>query len=168
MVDKQGGRDSLSIVLLMIAVMVALMVAVGLRLIDMHFVVGPWFLHHWLPWFGAAFIGVYTPVFYILKRQRKDIRDALIAVHVIGGLFAVALISLHFTHHVTRPAEFYPDLGTGIVMFSALTLSVLTGVLMRYRLLAGGMREWRLLHGGSAVTFYLTVGVHIAEGLGLV
>jgi hypothetical protein len=164
--EERRSRESMGVAFLMVAITLVLMAAVAVRLIDIHFIIGPWFAHHWLTWIGTLFIGVYTPVFYMLKRRRRDIYDALLRVHVFGGLLAVALVALHFTQHVTRPAAFYPDLGTGVVLFSAVALSAFTGLLMRYRILTGGTREWRLLHTGAAVTFYLAIGMHIATGLG--
>lgn len=158
--------DSPVVALLIVGVVIAVMVGIGTRLIDIHFLVGPWLFHHWLSWAGALFVAVFTPVFYVLKRRGGNMRTTMLGVHVYGGLLAAGLVSMHFIQHVTRPAEFYPDLGTGIVLYAAMVLSVITGFLIRYRLLKGGMREWRALHVGAAVTFYLAIGMHIATGLG--
>lgn len=163
--DRSRHRSVLAVVLPVAAILV-LMAGVGTRMIDMHFLIGPWFLHHWISWAGALFIAVYTPVFYVLKRRDRSRYEQLLTIHVFGGLIAIALVSLHFTQHVTRPAEFYPDLGTGIVLYAGMALSLLTGVLIYLRLAAGGMREWRLVHVGAAGAFYLAIGVHVLQGLG--
>jgi len=153
--------------LAIVAVSVAGVALVGTRTVDLHVLVGPWVIHHWLAWAGALFIAAYTVAFYVLKSRKRELYAALLRVHVIGGLLAATLIALHFAHHITRPAEFYPDLGTGIVLFASLLISAFTGLLMRYRWLRGGMREWRLLHTGAAGAFYLTIVVHTLQGLGL-
>jgi uncharacterized BrkB/YihY/UPF0761 family membrane protein len=167
MPEKRSDRDSPTIALLVIAATGVVMTGVGTRFIDLHFTVGPWNMHHWIAWTGAAFIALFTPLFYVLKRRSKESREALLTWHVFGGLLAATAVSAHFIQHVTRPAEFFPDLGTGIVLYSALAISVFTGVLMRYRLLTAGMREWRALHVGATVTFYLAIVVHVLEGLGI-
>ncbi len=167
MAENHRRHESPGIALLIVVAALALMAGTGTRIIDLHLLVGRWLLHHWISWAGALFIAVFTPAFYVLKQRKRNSYSVLLRVHVFGGLAAASLVSLHFTHHVTRPAEFYPDLGTGVVLFAAMALSVITGLLMRYRIAAGGMREWRLIHTGSAVTFYLTIGVHVLQGLGV-
>lgn len=167
MTERQSDRGSPTVVWLIIAATGAMMVGVGTRAIDLHFTIGPWNMHHWLSWVGATFIAFFTPVFYVLKRRSRESREAVLPWHVFGGLIAAAAVSAHFIQHVTRPAEFFPDLGTGIVLYAALAISVFTGVLMRYRLLSGAMREWRALHVGATVTFYLAIVMHVLEGLGI-
>ncbi|MBE0477155.1 MAG: DUF4405 domain-containing protein [Coriobacteriia bacterium] len=165
MADKRPDQGSPAVALLMVLVVLAFAVGVGTRAIDLRIAIGPWLLHHWFSWTGATFIAAFTPAFYVLKRRNRDGRRALLQLHVFGGLVAVGLVSLHFTQHVTRPVP--PDLGTGVVLYAALVLSVTTGFLMRYRMLTAGMREWRLIHNGSAVTFYLAIVVHVMVGLGV-
>ena len=168
MPERRSGSDSPVIALVLIAATAALMVGVGTRLVDLHFTIGPYNMHHWIAWAGGAFVALFTPVFYVLKRRSKESREALLPWHVFGGLLAAAAISAHFTQRVTRPAEFYPDLGTGIVLYSAMTISVITGVCIRYRVLAPAMREWRALHVGATVTFYLAIAGHVLKGLGVI
>lgn len=167
MAEKRGGHESPMYALALIVVTVGLMIAVGVRAIDLHFFVGPWFLHHWITWAGSFFIAIFTPVFYVLKRQRGRNINPLLLVHVFGGLLSALLISLHFTQHVTRPAEFYPDLGTGVVLYAALVFSAVTGIFMRYRIASGGMREWRLIHVGAAGAFYIAIVMHVLTGLNI-
>ena len=167
MTEKGSAKASPIGPLAIVAVTVVGMVLVATRTIDLHFLVGGWFTHHWLAWAGALFIAIYTAAFYVLKKRKRDSYDMLIRVHVYGGLLSATLIALHFTQHVTRPAEFYPDLGTGLVLFAALVVAVSTGFLMRFRWLRDGMREWRLFHTGAAGAFYLAVVVHTLQGLGV-
>ncbi len=167
MVEKGTDKASPFVPLAIVAVAAVGMVLVGTRTVDLHVLVGRWVVHHWLAWAGALFIAAYTVAFYVLKSRKRELYAPLLRVHVIGGLLAATLIALHFAHHITRPAEFYPDLGTGVVLFASLVISVCTGLLMRYRWLRGGMREWRLLHTGAAGAFYLAVVVHTLQGLGV-
>lgn len=156
------------IVLAFLGVAAALSLAVGTRALDLHFLLGPWFSHHWIAWIGAAFIAVFTPVFYLVRKKDRSKDRAVLPVHVFGGLAAITLIAMHATQHLTRPAEFYPDLGTGVVLVAALVVAAATGVLMYYRIAKGAMREWRLLHVAAAGAFYLTIVMHALEGLGVV
>ena len=167
MAEKGSAKASPIGPLAIVAVAVVGMVLVGTRTVDLHVLAGGWFTHHWLAWAGALFIAIYTVAFYVLKSRKRDSYDTLLRVHVYGGLLSATLIALHFAHHVTRPAEFYPDLGTGIVLFAALVISVFAGFLMRFRWLRGGMREWRLFHTGAAGAFYLVIVVHTLQGLGV-
>jgi putative solute:sodium symporter small subunit len=163
---SDSRNDSPIVALLIVAATIVLLAAVATRTIDLHFEVRGWNLHHWMTWAGALFVAFFTPFFYVLKRRGGNTRATLIGIHMYGGLLAAALVSTHFMQHVTRPPEFYPDLGTGVVLWVAFVLSVLTGFLIRYQWLKGGMREWRAIHVGTAVTFYLAIGMHIATGLG--
>ncbi len=167
MAEESRRKEFPALALLIVAATLALMIAVGTRVLDLRSFIGPWALHHWAGWAGAAFIAAYTPLFYVLKKRNRDLLSALLRVHVFGGLLAVSMVSVHFSHHVTRPAEFYPDLGTGVILYAAMALSAITGLAMRYRIAQRGMREWRLLHTGAAVTFYLAIVVHVLVGLGL-
>jgi hypothetical protein len=167
MADSRTRHDFPAAALLIVAGTIALMVGVGTRAIDLGLTIGPENLHHWFSWAGALFIALFTPVFYVLNRRRGERHNALLGAHVYGGLLAIALVSAHFTQHVTRPAAFYPDLGTGVVLYAAVVLSAMTGFLIRYRLVSKGARHWRALHTGAAVTFYLTIVVHVMRGLGI-
>ncbi len=165
MTEKGSAKGSPIGPLAVVAVAVVGMALVGTGTVDLHFLAGGWFAHHWLAWAGALFIAIYTAAFYVLKSRKREGYDTLLHVHVYGSLLSAALVALHFTQHVTRPAEFYPDLGTGLVLFSALIVSVITGFLIRFRWLRDGVREWRLFHTGAAGAFYLAVVVHVLQGL---
>jgi hypothetical protein len=165
MTENQSRPESPAIPLLIVAAACALMAGIGVRVINLHFKVGPWILHHWLTWVAALFILAFTPIFYMRRRRNRANDSTLLRMHIYGGLLAWLLASLHFMQHVTKPAESYPNLGTGVVLYGGLVLSVLTGFLMRYRLAAGGMREWYLIHTGAAGTFFLSIVIHILKGL---
>lgn len=86
-----------------------------------------------------------------------------------GNLFAFMLISIHFAGQISRPAKRYPDLGTGIALYAAMTLLVGTGISQRFHLIPKiKPQTYRFLHTGAAVTFYLIIVIHILHGLGII
>ena len=87
---------------------------------------------------------------------------------MFGNLFAFALISLHFTSEISRPIEYFPNLGTGLALYIALILLVVTGIFQRFPLsLKTKAQTYRFLHTGAAVTVYLIIVIHILHGLGV-
>lgn len=135
---------------------------------ELHFRVGLFDFHHWLSWTGAVFIGLYTPVYYALKRRRNPSRyRRLLNLHTYGSLIAFGLISIHFTGEVSRPAGFAPELGTGIIMYAAMLGLVVTGFVQRFRLGGNARGAWRFVHNSLMVSFYLIIVVHILHGLGV-
>jgi len=89
----------------------------------------------------------------------------MLKVHCLGNLLAVMLVSIHFAHQVTRPPSNYPDLGTGVVLYVAMVLLVSTGVLLNFGFGKGLIKQLRFLHPSIALTFYLTIILHIIHGI---
>jgi hypothetical protein len=120
---------------------------------------------HWVGWAGAIWMALYTPVYSIVKRRRPVLISGLLRAHVIGNLIAVMFVSVHFAHQVTRPANNYPDLGTGIVLYIAMILLVSSGFMVYF----GYGKRWfkmiRQLHPAVALTFYLIIIMHIIHGI---
>jgi len=144
------------------------MIVDNLRLIHFGFFVGPFRLNHWFVWIGTVYVALAVPVIAVLKRKRPNTYKTLIRVHVFGNLLAFLLISIHFAGQIGRPAAFYPNLGTGLVLYIAMIILVGTGVLQRFHLVPSiKPQTYRFLHTSSAVTFYLVIGVHILHGLGI-
>lgn len=85
-----------------------------------------------------------------------------------GNLIAIALITVHFSQQLSRPAEFYPDLGTGIALYVTLVVLVVTGILMRFGIGRARYRWWRYLHGGVTTTLYIVIVFHALHGLGVI
>ena len=96
--------------------------------------------------------------------MQKKIRGML-KIHVFGNLLSVTMISIHFAHQVTRPASNYPELGTGIVLYSAMILLVSTGFLQYFGLAKSKIKAIKFLHPAIALTFYLTIIMHILHGI---
>lgn len=153
------------IALLLIIATPFLMFAVYNDILQLHVLIGPYFIHHWLSWTGSIFIAVFTPIYYSLKRRNPQSIKTLLNVHVFGNLLAFMFISIHFTQQISRPAQFYPDLGTGIVLYATTLLMVATGFSMRFQIGNIARKTLRFIHTSSTVTFYLIILVHILHGL---
>jgi hypothetical protein len=153
---------------LIIAITVFLMIVIILHWLSIGFLVGPFRLNHWFVWIGTIYIAFAVPVIAILKRRNPNRIGTVYRLHVFGNLLAFSLISLHFASQISRPADRYPDLGTGLVLYIAMILLVGTGFLLRFRLLPKiKPQTYRFVHTGSAVAFYLIIIVHILQGLGI-
>lgn len=140
--------------------------------LNVSFFVGPLRLGHWLGILGTIIIAFFTPTYYILKRRYPKRLKAMLSFHIFGNLFSFMLISVHFAQQMSRPPQFYPDMGTGIVLYIAILMLVSTGFLHRFKLLEG--REIypphrnRFLHLSMTLTFYLVIVFHVLRNLGLV
>ena len=130
------------------------------------FLVGPYRFNHWTSWIGFLFVALYTPVYHILKRRYPKRAKALLGTHVIGNLLSFLLISVHFASQLGRPAQFFPDLGTGIILYAMVAIMVATGILQRFQIASSFLRKWRFLHTSMATSFYLVILVHVLQGLG--
>ena len=151
-----------------------LSIATFLRWFNLRFQVGPFYFTHWLGWIGALFIALYTPIYYVLKRRNPRLVKTLIKVHVFGNLLAVMLISIHYAQQMGRPAQFYPELGTGLALYIVMFILVATGFLHRFGILdkLGRYRIFlphqnRYLHIAITLTFYIVVIVHALRNVGI-
>jgi hypothetical protein len=131
------------------------------------FFVGQFRFNHWLGWLGVVFVAVYTPLYYVLKRRYAKRAKTLLGTHVIGNLVSFMLISVHFASQMGRPAQFFPDLGTGVVLYPVMIILVVTGIFQRFQIARNLGRKWRFLHTSLATSFYLVIFVHILQGLGI-
>lgn len=155
--------------LIIILATACLMIADTLDWVHFGFFVGPYRLNHWFVWVGTLYTALAVPIVAALKRTRPNRYKSLLRIHVFGNLIAFLLISLHFAGQIGRPAAFYPDLGTGVVLYAAMMLLVGTGFAQRFHLIPRiKPQTYRFVHTGSAVAFYLTIIVHILHGLGIV
>lgn len=162
---KKQVKASFWIALLVIATTAFMMYAVYADLVELHVYVGPYYIHHWLSWTGTIFITFFTPFYYWMKHRSPKSLRTLLTVHVFGNLFSFMFVSIHFTQQISRPARFYPDLGTGIVLYPSLLLMVLTGFLLRFQPNQQFNRIYRFIHLSLTVTFYMIILVHVLHGL---
>jgi len=157
-----------------ILITTCLSIATFLRWFRLRFQVGPFYFTHWLGWIGSLFIAFYTPTYYILKRRNPRHVKTLIKIHVFGNLLAVMLISIHYAQQMGRPAQFYPELGTGLTLYIVMFLLVATGFLHRFGIL-DRLRRYRVflphqnrfLHIAITTTFYIVIIVHALRNMGI-
>jgi len=159
--------------LAVILVSIFLMIGAYLRWFQLRFLIGPFSLGHWLGWIGTLFIMFFTPVYYVLKRRYPKRLKMLITIHVFGNLFAFMLVSIHFAQQVGRPAQFYPDLGTGLALYVVMLILMATGFVHRFQLLRHVGRfsvphRNRFLHISITLSFYLIVFFHILRNVGVI
>lgn len=100
--------------------------------IDTGFFLGPLRFSHWAGIIGAVFMGVFAPLFYYLKRRYPKQYKILINIHIFGFTTAFLLVSIHFGGQLSRPLQFYPDLGGGLALYIIVVILVVTGYLFRY------------------------------------
>jgi steroid 5-alpha reductase family enzyme len=165
---------NLWVALTIILVTTGLSVATFLRWFNLRFQIGPYYFTHWLSWIGTLFIAIYTPIYYVLKRRNPKQVKTLIKVHMFGNLLAVMLISIHYAQQMGRPAQFYPELGTGLALYIVMFILVATGFFHRFKFLEklGRYRlllphQNRYLHIAITLTFYLVIIVHALRNVGL-
>jgi len=156
--------------LVTIFVAILLSVAVYFHWLSVSFFVGPLRFGHWLGVLGTLFIAFFTPAYYVLKRRYPRRLGTMLNVHIFGTLFSFILISIHFAQQISRPPQFYPDLGTGVISYVATLILVSTGFLHRFRLLEGGRlyppHRNRFLHLSITFTFYLVIVFHALRNSG--
>ena len=88
---------------------------------------------------------------------------------MLGNLFSFLLISLHFAGQVGRPADFYPDFGTGLALYIGMIALVGTGLILRFSILRRfSPTSNRFVHAGLAIAFYIIIVVHILHGLDII
>ena len=160
-------KTSFYISLLLIFVTVFMMFAVFYDWIQLHVAIGPYYIHHWLSWSGSTFVAVFTPVYYWMKRNKPSNMRNLLRVHIFGNLISFMFVSIHFTQQISRPAQFYPDLGTGVVLYPTILLLVITGFITRF-ISYNNKRALLFVHKAVTLTFYLTIIIHILHGIGII
>ncbi|MCX6648767.1 MAG: hypothetical protein NTV61_05200 [Candidatus Bathyarchaeota archaeon] len=119
---------------------------------------------HWLGWAGSLIILATTTAYSLRKRSHKP-SSTLLKAHAFGNLLGFTLISIHFIHEVTRPAANYPQLGTGIILYSAMLILVATGITTYFAVKPKWGRYYRYLHPAVALTLLMAIIVHIIHGI---
>jgi hypothetical protein len=154
---------------IIILITIVLAIIVYMRFFDLNFFVGDFRLTHWFVWIGTFFIAIYSPIYYVAKRKYPLKTKAFLRVHVFGNLFSFMLITVHFAQQISRPAAFFPDLSTGLVLYIVMPILVATGYLYRFRVFKSIKPHVnRFLHVSLTLTFYITIIVHILQGLSII
>ena len=118
---------------------------------------------HWIGWIGTLYIAFATPLYPIVKRKYSLHLKNILNVHVTGNLLGVLLVSIHFAHQVTRSATNYPDLGTGIVLYTSMILLVVSGLVLVSGIGQRFFKKMHFLHPAYATTFYTVIVIHILQ-----
>ena len=155
--------------LILVLATISLSILTYLRFFNLNFFVGSFRFTHWLTMMGSLFIVLFTPVYFILKRKRVTVFKSLLTIHVFGNLFSFLLISIHFAQQAGRPPRFFPDLGTGIVLFIIMPLLVISGFLHRFRLVKSLKPHMnRYFHTSFTISLYIVILVHTLQGFNII
>ncbi len=131
--------------------------------------IGPFRIIHYVAFAGTLYIAFGVVLFALLKRRNPNKYNMLLKVHALGNLFAFLLISLHFAGQVGRPANSYPDFGTGLALYIGMVALVVTGLALRFSLVRRfSPATNRFAHAGLAIAFYLIIVIHILHGLNII
>ena len=143
------------------------MVADNLSVIHFGYFVGPLRANHWFVLLGTFYVAITVPLIAKLKQKYSSKFLTLFRLHVFGNLLAFVLISLHFAGQVSRPAAFYPDLGTGLTLYIIMMLLVATGFTHRFNLIPKIKSQTRkYVHVGLSFSFYIVIIIHTLHGFG--
>lgn len=128
-------------------------------------VIGQYRLNHWIGWIGIIFIVIHLPIFVWVKRKYSGKIKVFLGTHVIGTLLSYLLITIHFASQISRPSEFYPDLGTGVALYIFMITLIVTGFLQRFNLLGKHRKKWLFLHRSSIFATLIIIIFHILHGI---
>ena len=166
--ENRAKNGALWLSLLILVAAIVLSIATYNRWLQLRFEVGPVYFSHLLGWIGTGFIALHAPTYYILKRLGVLKPKVLLNIHTFGNLIAFTLVSMHFAQQIGRPQEFYPDLGTGLGLYIAMCLIVITGFLQRFQFAGSLLKYWRFIHTGLVLSFYIIIVIHVLHGLGVI
>lgn len=130
--------------------------------------VGPYRIIHYIAFAGTFYIAFGVIFFSLIKRRSFFHPKTLLGVHTFGNLFSFLLVSMHFAGQVGRPADFYPEFGTGLALYISMVLLVSTGLSLRFGILKSKPKTKRFIHVSLAFTFYIIIFVHILHGIGII
>ena len=124
---------------------------------------------HYIAFAGTFYIAINVILIAFLKRRYPQKTNLLTKAHIFGNLASFLLISLHFAGQLGRPADFYPQLGTGLALYLVMALQVYTGLAFRFneKRFLNPLTK-RFVHTGLALAFYIVIIVHILHGLNII
>ena len=159
-------KSQLKLTLFIIFLMAILTIGTYMRFWSLRHEIGPFYVDHWLPILGASYILIMTSIFSSAKRFSSFNRVLLQKIHIFGNLIAAQLIFMHFAHHISRPQQFFPDLGTGLVSVILLLLIVPAGFLLRFGFFPSQRDSWRVVHVGVSISLFVVIVVHTLINFG--
>ena len=167
--SKQSLLKNKSFILetIYLIIIIIITMLIFLDFIDTGFFLGPLRFSHWMGIIGAVFIMFFAPLFYYLKRRYPKRYKILMDIHVYGFTTSFLFVSIHFAGQLSRPLQFYPDLGAGLALYIIVAFLVGTGYLFRYhpfKSKSGKMAPHfnRTLHVSLISGLYIVITVHVA------
>jgi heme A synthase len=133
----------------------------------MSFFIGQFRFSHWLTIIGTSYIAIATPTFVVLKRFYPKKISGLFRLHIFGNLLFFALISIHFASQMGRPAANFPELGTGLVMFIAMSAQIASGFTQRFMTANRYFKTNKFIHASLIMVFFAIILFHVLHGLGI-
>lgn len=153
--------------LLIVTIATALSVVIYIHFISMNIFVGSLRLSHWATIIGTAYIAIATPLFAMLRLKYPQKTMNLFRFHMYGNLTFFALISVHFASQMGRST--LPEIGTGGVLFLAMSLQVASGFTQMFHLTKGlGYQKNKFFHASLIAVFYAAIVFHTLHGFGLI
>jgi hypothetical protein len=148
--------------LMMGIVVILILATIGsyLRLWLLGQMIGPFRLAHWFAIFSSSYILIVTVFFAYGRRFTSLNRFFLLMLHTFGNLLASVLIFMHFAHHLSRPPQAFPQLGTGISSMLLMILILPTGFSLRFGFLPQQRETWRIIHVGVSIALLIVVIIH--------
>ncbi len=143
------------------------------RIIRVNFFVLNLRFSHWLSIVGTIGIAVATPTFSLLKRRTPVNYKRVIRLHVFGNLIFFALITFHFFTQIARPASNFPELGSGLAMYLAMALQIISGFTQRFRSQRPTYYKLinpttnKFIHASLVMVFYFVILFHVLHGFGI-
>jgi hypothetical protein len=138
------------------------------HLVNLTFFLGPLRFTHWLAIIGTIYIAIDTPAFVVLKRFYPEKFKGLLRYHIFGNLLFFALISIHIAGQLGRNVAFYPTLGTGLAIYIAMTLEVVSGFAERFPLIKQiNHNTNKFIHASLVMVFFLVIIFHVLTALGI-
>lgn len=162
-------KDSEFLLALIFVIATALLMVLAFtHLINVSFFVGPLRFSHWLAIIGTSYIAIGTPAFVALKRYYLGKYRGLLRFHIFGNLLFFTLISVHFAGQLGRSVAFFPSLGTGLAIYIALTLEVISGFAERFPLMKQiSHKTNKFIHASLVMVFFLVIIFHVLITLGI-
>lgn len=161
------------IALSIVIIAVILSVLVYDRILRVNFFVGTLRFSHWLSIIGTIGIAIATPLFTLLKHRFLSWKN-ITRFHIFGNLIFFTLITFHFATQIARPLSNFPELGSGIAMFLAMSLQIILGFTQRFRSQRRlfeklvNLQTNRFLHASLVMVFYFAILLHVLHGLGII
>ncbi len=149
-----------------IIIIIIITILIFLDFIDTGFFLGSLRFSHWMGIIGALFIMFFAPLFYFMKRRFPKRYNILMNIHIFGFTTSFLFVSIHFAGQLSRPLQFYPDLGAGLALYIIVVVLVGTGYLFRYhpfKSKSGKISPHfnRALHVSLISGLYIVIIVHV-------